>query len=152
MFLGAGHVYAYFTYGMHTCLNVVCGVPGTASALLIRAGEVVAGHELATERRRGGVVGRRIATRDLARGPARLAQALGVVLADSGTPLAASDGTDGDRLRLDVRPPIAPTAIASGPRVGVAGPGGDAKTYPWRFWIAGDSFVSLYRPAVTRGR
>lgn len=152
MFLGAGHVYAYFTYGMHTCVNLVCGEPGIASGLLIRAGDVVAGHDLATERRRGGVPTRRIPPRDLARGPARLAQALGVTLDDSGTPLAPLDRPDLDRLRLEVRAALPAPAIATGPRVGVAGPGGDGDAHPWRFWIAGDPTVSPYRAAVPRRR
>lgn len=152
MFLGAGHVYAYFTYGMHTCVNLVCGVAGTASGLLIRAGEVVGGHELATDRRRGGVPTRRVLPRDLARGPARLAQALGVTLGDSGTPLAPLDRPDLDRLRLEVRAALPPAAIATGPRVGVAGPGGDGDAHPWRFWIAGDPTVSPYRAAAPRRR
>lgn len=151
MFQGAGHVYAYFTYGMHTCVNLVCGEPGTASGLLIRAGEVIEGVELALERRGAGRA-RPIPHRDLARGPARLAQALGVLLSDSGSLLAPAGRTDLDRLRLDPRPPLALAAITTGPRVGVAGPGGDAETHPWRFWIAGDPTVSVYRPAVARRR
>lgn len=151
MFQGAGHVYAYFTYGMHTCVNLVCGEPGTASGLLIRAGEVVEGEDLALERRRASSA-RAIPHRDLARGPARLAQALGVVLADSGSLLAPADRSDLDRLRLDPHPPLAAAAIATGPRVGVAGPGGDAEAHPWRFWIAGDPTVSVYRAAVARRR
>lgn len=151
MFQGAGHVYAYFTYGMHTCVNLVCGEPGTASGLLIRAGEVVDGAELALERRRAGRA-RTIPHRDLARGPARLAQALGVLLSDSGTRLAPLGRPDLDGLRLEPRPALPAHAIATGPRVGVAGPGGDAKAHPWRFWIAGDPTVSVYRPAVARRR
>ena len=151
MFQGAGHVYAYFTYGMHTCVNLVCGEAGTASGLLIRAGEVVLGSDVALERRRAGS-GRTIPHRDLARGPARLAQALGVVLADSGSTLAPLDRPELDRLRLEVAAPLPPAAIASGPRVGVAGPGGDGEAHPWRFWIAGDPTVSVYRLAVSRRR
>ncbi|MER3388507.1 MAG: DNA-3-methyladenine glycosylase [Microcella sp.] len=150
MFAGAGRVYAYFTYGMHTCVNLVCGPGGRAAALLLRAGEVVAGADTALERRRGGRPERSIPPRDLARGPARLAQALGVTLADSGTLLAPVDDAAADGLRLEVRPPLAPDRIARGPRVGVAGPGGGAE-FPWRFWIDGDPTVSAYRAAVRRG-
>lgn len=151
MFRGAGHIYAYFTYGMHTCVNLVCGEAGTASGLLIRAGEVVVGAELALARRSAGRA-HAISHRDLARGPARLAQALGVVLADSGTVLAPLDRPDLDRLRLEPRPSLSPSAIASGPRVGVAGPGGDGDAHPWRFWVRGDPTVSVYRAAVVRRR
>ncbi len=152
MFLGAGHVYAYFTYGMHTCVNLVAGEPGVASGLLIRAGEVVEGAELALARRSADRQGRAIPHRDLARGPARLARALGVVLADSGSPLLPLDRPDLDGLRLEPRPALPVERIASGPRVGVAGPGGDAAAHSWRFWIADDATVSLYRPAVARRR
>ena len=79
MFGPAGHIYVYFTYGMHHCVNIVCGHPGQATGVLIRAGEVVDGVPLA-ERRRPSARG----ALELARGPARLAQALGLTLADNG--------------------------------------------------------------------
>jgi DNA-3-methyladenine glycosylase len=151
MFLSAGHVYAYFTYGMHTCVNLVCGTQGSASAVLLRAGEVVAGDEIARERRTAGRAGRAISDRDLARGPARLAQALGVTVADSGTPLTPLDRPDLDLLRLEPREALHESRIERGPRVGVAGAGGDAQSFPWRFWISGDPTVSVYRAAVVRG-
>ena len=143
MFGPAGHLYVYFTYGMHYCINVVCGPPGHAAGLLLRAGEVVHGVELARARR-GPVV-----DRDLARGPARLAQALGVTdlrrngidLRDPGSPVLLRSGE-----------PVAANAVLTGPRVGVSGPGGDGATYPWRFWIDGDRHVSTYRPSKPRRR
>lgn len=152
MFGPAGTVYVYLSYGMHRCLNLVCGPPGTAGAVLLRAGEVVEGAELAAKRRgaaaprrTGECASRIIAPRDLARGPARLATALGIDLTDSGGMLATGP------LTLEQRPPAPPELIASGPRVGVSGPGGTAE-YPWRYWLVGEPTVSAYRPAVTRPR
>src|SRR5438067_5223322 len=79
MFGEPGHAYVYFTYGMHFCVNLVCLPEGTASAVLLRAGAVVAGADLA-RRRRAATRSARTgpADRDLARGPARLCQALGI--------------------------------------------------------------------------
>ncbi|WP_255513488.1 DNA-3-methyladenine glycosylase [Homoserinibacter sp. GY 40078] len=137
MFGEPGHLYVYFSYGMHVCANVVCSPPGTASAILLRAGEVIDGVELAWERRT-------TASRDadLARGPARLTRALGIRLDDDGASLA------GQPFRLE--PVGDPLPALRGPRVGVSGEGG-SEAFPLRFWIAGDPTVSVYRPAAPRG-
>ncbi|HEY8788570.1 MAG TPA: DNA-3-methyladenine glycosylase, partial [Actinopolymorphaceae bacterium] len=87
MYGDAGHLYVYFTYGMHWCMNVVCSTAGTAGAVLLRAGEVVVGHDLAAVRRPAAS-----RPRDLARGPARLAAALGVTGGDNGRDLLEPDG------------------------------------------------------------
>jgi DNA-3-methyladenine glycosylase len=143
MFGPAGHLYVYFTYGMHWCANVVCGPAGAASAVLLRGGEVVAGHEVARRRRP-------TARRDveLGRGPARLATALGIARDENGADLCASSG----RLWLERGDPVAPDAVRTGPRVGVAGAGGDATAFPWRFWLDGEATVSTYRPGTSRRR
>ena len=139
MFGPAGHLYVYRHMGLHHCANVVTGPDGTASAILVRAGEVVDGRELALARRtRRGVVR---ADLDLARGPARLADALGLDLTRYGADLL--DPSGGVRLVLGVRP----AAWRTGPRVGVGGPGGDAEAFPWRFWLPDEPTVSVYRPA-----
>lgn len=136
MFGPAGHAYVYFSYGMHWCLNVVAGPDGTASGVLLRAGEVVDGLELARSRRAGA------RDRDLCRGPARLTRALGVTGEHGGLDLL--DERSPLRLLLPGRPS---GPVASGPRVGVAGEGAPT---PWRFWVDGDPTVSPYRPAAPR--
>jgi DNA-3-methyladenine glycosylase len=140
MFGPPGRVYVYFTYGMHWCMNLVCGPSGTASAVLLRAGEVVAGRELARSRR---VTSR--SPRDLASGPARLTVALGVDREHDG-----SDATS-PMSPLVARPgePVDVAAVRTGPRVGVAG---DGAGHAWRFWLDGEATVSAYRPAVSRRR
>ena len=131
MFGEPGHLYTYFTYGMHTCANIVCSPAGTASGVLLRAGEVIEGIELARERR---PTSKR--DTDLARGPACLTVALGITLADGGADLASGP------VRLSLGNPVA--EFAAGPRTGLSGPGGGAD-YPWRFWLPGERSVSPYK-------
>jgi DNA-3-methyladenine glycosylase len=153
-----GHAYVYFTYGMHFCVNLVCRPEGSASAVLLRAGTVIEGEDLARTRRTrpGGVRGDGsprekdvavVAPRDLARGPARLCQALGIDRSLDGADVCVP----GSPLRI--RWPEAGTTdrsakIDSGPRVGIA----QAAEVPWRFWIEGESSVSAYRAYVPRKR
>jgi len=136
MFGPAGHLYVYFTYGMHYCSNVVCGPGESASAVLLRAGEIVDGLDLARSRRtpaRG--------DRDLARGPANLCQALAIGAAENGHDLTAPP--------LTLTPADeAATEVRTGPRVGLR----LAAVRPWRFWLPDEPSVSAYRPAVTRRR
>ncbi|MGO4249295.1 DNA-3-methyladenine glycosylase [Paenarthrobacter sp. RAF54_2] len=139
MFGPPGFLYVYFTYGMHYCANIVCGPKGSPSALLLRAGEIVEGEGLATVRRPASKT-----HKDLASGPARLASALGLTTADTGRDALASPFS----LWLPTTPAA---AVASGPRVGVAGPGGSTD-YPWRFWIEDDPTVSRYKAARPRNR
>jgi DNA-3-methyladenine glycosylase len=193
MFGPPGHAYVYFTYGMHFCVNLVCLREGTASAVLLRAGRVIEGVPLATRRRSaaaprlprgGGTAGtspRRPAERDLARGPARLCQALGI-----GRPLDGADACDpGSPLRVRAAPtagregppfagregPPSPSVtnrphIDNDPRRGADPPIGShppisagprvgvsaAAGRPWRFWLTGDPTVSPYRAHVPRTR
>jgi DNA-3-methyladenine glycosylase len=139
MFAAPGHVYVYFTYGMHWCMNLVCGPIGTASAVLLRAGEVVQGVDLARARRTSAKT-----DRDLARGPARLTVALDIDGRHNGT-----DALDpAARIRVLAGTGHGET-VRTGPRVGVAGAGAP---YPWRFWLDGNPTVSTYRPAISRRR
>lgn len=136
MFGPPWHAYVYRHMGLHTCFNIVVGDEGVATGVLVRAGEVVEGAEVARARRlvKGAV--RRDA--DLASGPARLTVALGITIADAGTPLDGSTG-----IRLVRGEPLPESAISSGPRVGV----GSARDVPARFWITGDPTVSVYKAA-----
>jgi DNA-3-methyladenine glycosylase len=139
MFGPPGHAYVYFTYGMHFCVNLVClGDQGSACAVLLRAGEIVAGEDLARARRtRGAAV---IPARDLARGPARLCRALAIDRALDGADACVPSSP----LRIGSGAPSA--KILTGPRVGVS----RAADIPWRFWLEGDPTVSAYRPAGPR--
>ena len=109
---------------------MVCSPEGVATAVLLRAGEVVDGIELARLRRPTSTT-----DRDLARGPARLCVAMGITLDDGGAAL------DRGRFELTLG---APVAFETGPRTGVSGPGGSTE-FPWRFWIPGDPTVSPYK-------
>jgi DNA-3-methyladenine glycosylase len=138
MFGPPGHAYVYFTYGMHYCVNLVCGPAGRPSAVLLRAGSVVAGMDVAQARRP------RSTSRDLARGPARLTQALAIDRALNGTDVTLSRSP----LRVLAGEPVPDEAVRRGPRVGVA----QAHERPWRIWVDGDASVSTYRRHVPRRR
>src|SRR5690625_3553678 len=172
MFGPPGHLYVYRHMGLHHCVNLVCGQPGTSSAVLLRAGEVIRGQDVAFARRRAAGVCRTAV--DLARGPGRLAVALGLVHAHNGialsAPAAAGRTTPGnarttpgngrttpgnpeaaDAVHLYLPEYARPAAdIATGPRVGVSGEGGDGTKFPWRVWLPGDPHVSAFRPGGPR--
>jgi DNA-3-methyladenine glycosylase len=128
MFGPPGHLYVYFTYGMHWCCNPVCGDDDEGVAVLLRALEPLTGLE-AMRAARGGV-----RDRDLCRGPARLCEALGI----TGT-LDGADLVTGDRgvsIVDDGTPPPADPAV--GPRIGITR-GADS---PWRWWVPDSPWVS----------
>ncbi|HEB89768.1 MAG TPA: DNA-3-methyladenine glycosylase [Deltaproteobacteria bacterium] len=140
MFGPAGRLYAYRSYGIHTCVNVVCGARGTAAAVLLRAGEPLEG--LARMRRLRGLPDEAAPTL-IARGPGRLAQALGLGLEHDGQSLLRSP--------LTLHPPAtraSPARVLRGPRVGI----GRAVNRPHRFFEADSRWVSPYRPGGGRTR
>jgi DNA-3-methyladenine glycosylase len=128
MFGPPGRAYVYFTYGMHYCLNTVTGPVGQASAVLLRAIQPIVGPDLMRERR-----GTHIPDRDLARGPGRLCQALGITTADDGTDLA------GDALWIsETSGDVSTLAIAATPRIGIT----RAAERPWRFVVCDNQYIS----------
>lgn len=124
MFGPPGHAYVYLSYGLHWCLNFVCREAGHGAAVLIRALEPT--HGLAQMQERRGVQAPRL----LASGPGRVGQALGVD--------RSFDGLSLDRPPFALQPPAAPVAVACGPRIGIS----QAAELPWRFGLAGSTFLS----------
>jgi DNA-3-methyladenine glycosylase len=134
MFGPAGHLYVYFTYGMHHCANVVCGAPGTAEAVLVRALHPIDGLDEMHLARPAAV-----RTIDLCSGPAKLCEALGIDRSSDGLDLCAPDGPV--RLLDDGTPPPDEPLVTTriGIRVGTE--------RPWRFAVPGDPHVSRGRPS-----
>jgi DNA-3-methyladenine glycosylase len=124
MFLTGGHAYVYRSYGIHWCLNVVCGVEGVAEAVLVRALEPLAGIDEMRARRGVDDV------RALCSGPGKLCQALGVTREHDGLPL------DRPPFRLVARQ--GEVEIVRGPRIGIT----KAADLPWRYGLAGSRFLS----------
>jgi DNA-3-methyladenine glycosylase len=133
MFGAAGHLYVYFTYGMHWCANAVCGPEGIGTAVLLRAAAPVAGIDrMLADRPVPRVV-------DLASGPAKLCQAFGLDRSFDGADLVTGDrgvviADDG------TRPPRRP---GNSTRIGLA----SGREHPWRWWTPGDPHVSRVRPS-----
>jgi DNA-3-methyladenine glycosylase len=135
MFGPPGHLYVYFTYGMHFCMNVVTGRDGEGSAVLLRAVEPVEGIELMRSHR---------AARDdrlLCSGPGRLAQAFGIGRAQNGIDLVS-----GDEMLIATGKPVLRSLVGEGPRVGIR----SAMDRPWRLYELGNPHVSRVRGAPRR--
>lgn len=130
MFGAAGRAYVYRSYGMHWCLNVVCGAIGHGAAVLIRALEPTDGLETMAARR--GLSDPRL----LCAGPGRLCQALGIDRRHDGLPLTEPP------FDLDIGEPAA--AVVTGPRIGIT----KAADWPWRFGLAGSRFLSRPFPRI----
>lgn len=128
MFKAGGHIYAYFTYGMHYAINIVTGVEGVGEAVLLRAAEPVEGIQLMQVNRGINDI------KKLASGPGRLAQAIGV--RDT-----SFSGKILNKSSIWLEPPRRPVKtkdIIASPRVGIS----QAKDAPWRFYIKDNPFVS----------
>ncbi|MQY16899.1 putative 3-methyladenine DNA glycosylase [Streptomyces sp. RB5] len=139
MFGPAGHLYVYWIYGMHHAANVVCGTEGVSHGVLVRAGEIVTGHAEATDRRPAAR-----SPKELAQGPGRLADALGITRALDGTDVCDAHAP----IRLAAGEPVRRGRVRHGPRTGVS----RAHDTPWRYWIADDPTVSRYRRHTPRKR
>ena len=179
MFGPPGHAYVYFTYGMYFCVNLVCQGDGTASAVLLRAGRVTEGEELARARRarrraggdrdsarkdsasqdsasqdrasqdRAGQDRAGLAVRDLARGPALLCQALDIDRSLDGADVCVA----GSPLRVRRSQTGAGTNARSAEKEICSGPRvgvSVAADVPWRFWFKGEPSVSAYKRHVAR--
>ena len=134
MFGPPGHLYVYFTYGMHHCINAVTGRVGEGTAVLLRAAEPLEGvEEMVSRRGRERIL-------DLCSGPGRLAQALGVARRENGTDLVAGDA-------LWVERGSRPEPVGAGIRIGV-----HETARPWRYWLDGNAFVSRGRPGPPTGK
>ena len=130
MYQVGGTAYVYFVYGMHHQFNVVTGVEGVPHAVLVRALEPEEGLPLMRDRRPGRP------DRALTSGPGTLCLALGIDRSHDRADLL------GDRVWLEEGPaPVAPGAIARGPRIGIDY-AGEWAARPWRFWLRDSPFVS----------
>ena len=132
MFGPAGHLYVYFSYGMHWCCNVVTGVDGEGSAVLLRAAEPLRGIERMRELRGGGQD-----ARNLCSGPGRLTQAFALGREHNGLDLVTGSG-----LWISPGRRAAPDLIEQGPRIGIS----VARDRAWRFSLRDNAFVSARRP------
>ena len=136
MFGPPGHLYVYFSYGIHWCCNVVTGRDGEGSAVLLRAVEPLVGMER-MRKQRGEVKGLRL----LCAGPGRLTQAFAIGRQHNGVDLVEDEG-----VFLSAGEAVAPDRIEAGPRVGIS----VSRERPWRFRERGSAFVSSARLPVAR--
>jgi DNA-3-methyladenine glycosylase len=140
MFREGGHLYVYFTYGMHFCCNVVTGPPGKGLAVLLRAVQPIVGIDVMRDLRSAG--GKRPFTESqLCSGPGKLCQAFGIGRAENGTDLC------GDTIWIAGRKRGTPApAIARSTRIGIT----SGREHPWRFYLKESPFVSRGTPAGRR--
>jgi DNA-3-methyladenine glycosylase len=126
MFGPPGFLYVYFTYGMYFCCNVVCGLEGQGSAVLLRALEPLEGEDVMADNRNGksGV--------NITNGPGKLCQALQIDKALNAHDLQQAP------LQLELKPMLAADEIVQTTRIGIS----QAADVPWRFYIRENAYVS----------
>ncbi|NDK30809.1 DNA-3-methyladenine glycosylase [Nesterenkonia haasae] len=146
MFGPPRQAYVYRSYGIHRCLNLVAGAD-QAGGILLRAGEVTQGRELALVRRGG-----KETRAKLLSGPGRLGQGLGITLPMDGADVHITGPGEAPHrpaypaeVTMALTPVVSSYSVRSGPRVGVSGAGG-TEAFPWRFWVEAHPTVSQYRP------
>ena len=135
MFSKGGHLYVYFTYGMHFCANVVTGRAGKGEAVLLRAVQPIDGIDLMSRNRKhhGHKTNRGDHLKpNLTNGPAKLCEALKIGRSDNGVDLL------GDEIYLLDSPRLRPSAIATSRRIGIRA----GEKAMWRFYIKGNEWVS----------
>ncbi|WP_127361654.1 DNA-3-methyladenine glycosylase [Actinacidiphila soli] len=137
MFEKPGHLYVYWVYGMHWAINLVCAIEGEAAGVLIRAGEIVQGEDLARRHRPTAK-----SHSELAKGPGRLGRALHVDRSLNGADVCAPISL----VQMREGAVSGGKSITCGPRTGVS----RGSETPWRFWIEGDPTVSPYRRHTPR--
>lgn len=143
MFGPPGHIYVYASYGIHRAGNIVCRPAGTGAGVLMRAGRVVEGLEVARRRRRKVKDGVAVVPTDeaLGRGPGNLGAVLGLDLDLDGATLAVVSGDAAADATFTLTPPASPADYVSGPRIGIS----KNVEAPLRFWIPGDRTVTTPR-------
>ncbi len=133
MFLAGGHCYVYLIYGMYLCMNVVGGPEGVGTGVLLRAVQPLEGLAVMQRRRAAGRTTNHISVRDLARGPGRLCQALGISRAHGGQHFATSS-----RLWIEPYQEVAKDDIATSSRIGVT----NGSALQLRFYVKNNPWVS----------
>lgn len=125
MFKAAGHMYVYFTYGMHHCCNIVCGEEGFGSGVLIRAVEPISGARV-IEARRG------MSGVNVTNGPGKVCQALSIDLRHSGHDLAEPP------IQLIKKPALRADEVTVGTRIGISKAVHELR----RFYVSSSAYVS----------
>ncbi len=140
MFGPPGHIYCYFTYGMHHAINLVTACPGQPYGCLIRGGDVIGGADLARARREVKSRKTPLPGHGLARGPGCVAQCLAADLTNDG------DDLFGGQWQFLVPDDDAVLRYRTGPRVGLSRVAGDGAAFPWRYCVIDAPSVSAYKP------